>query len=144
MEQFLPVSGPSASLAALAQVLINDFVLDSAFVAILFLTTGAAEGYTRKQVLSQFRNDYFKTVRTGWATSIMLIPLEVACFRLLPLHFRVLGMNIIDIFWEATISYNVHKNRKSMTTMEEEASSSESATTAPLHGTVVQGCEVAA
>jgi hypothetical protein len=119
MESIIPVSGPHASLAALSQVLIDNFILDSIFVAVMFVTTGIAEGYAR-QIIPQLKKDFFTTVKAGWVTSLLLIPLEFVCFRFLPLNFRVLGMNIIDIFWEAMISYMVHRRRR-MAKLQEEA-----------------------
>jgi peroxisomal membrane protein 2 len=117
LEYLIPVTGPSASVAAMAQVLIDNFVLDSVFVGVLFVTTGIAEGFTTDQIKSQFRKDFFPAVRAGWATSLILLPLQFACFRFLPLHFRVLGVNVIDILWQGMISYMVHRRRKSMSKM---------------------------
>jgi Mpv17 / PMP22 family len=133
LERWIPVAGvggAAASVAALTQVFINDFFLDAIFVATTIVTTGVAEGYAR-QIVPQFRNDYLATVRASWATSLALMPLEFACFRFLPLSFRVLGMNFIDIFWEALISYMVHRRRRLVKTMANDAASSSSPTSDP-------------
>lgn len=113
LEDLIPVAGggAAASVAALTQVLINDFLLDAVFVAMTFVTTGVAEGYA-SQIVPQLRSDYFATIKASWTTSLALVPLEFVCFRFLPLSFRVLGMNFIDIFWEALISYMIHRRRK--------------------------------
>jgi hypothetical protein len=111
LESVIPVAGPYASLAAMSHVVIDNFLLDAVFVAAMFVSTGIVEGYT-KQILPQLKKDYFNTIKTGWATSIALMPFVFVCFRFLPLSFRVLGMNIIDIFWEAIISYMVHRRRR--------------------------------
>lgn len=124
LEHLIPVAGggATAAMAALAQVLINDFVLDAIFVATTFVTTGVAEGYSH-QIIPQLRKDYFATIKASWATSLGLMPLEFVCFRFLPLSFRVLGMNFIDIFWEALISYMIHRRRRMDTAMASTASS---------------------
>jgi Mpv17 / PMP22 family len=119
LESAIPVAGPHASLAAMAHVLIDNFVLDAIFVAVMFVSTGIAEGYAH-QIIPQLKKDYVSTMKAGWATSIMLMPLLFVCFRFLPLNFRVLGMNIIDIFWEAIISYMVHRRRR-LAKLQEEA-----------------------
>ena len=114
LEHLVPVAGTtglSASLAALTQVLIDDFVLDSIFVAIMFVTTGIGEGHARG-IIPQFKNEYFSIVRASWMTSIALIPIQFMCFRFLPLSFRVLGINFIDIIWGAMVSFMAHRNRK--------------------------------
>ncbi|KAG7342869.1 Mpv17 / PMP22 family protein [Nitzschia inconspicua] len=131
LESAIPVAGPYASLAAMGHVLIDNFVLDALFVAVMFVSTGIAEGYSFKQIIPQMKKDYVNTMKAGWATSIMLMPLLFVCFRFLPLSFRVLGMNIIDIFWEGIISYMVHRRRGSTTESQEH-----DATTSVIHESV--------
>ena len=116
LENLIPIASVmgsplSASLAAFSQVLIDDFVFDAIFVAIMFISTGIGEGYT-KQLIPQFKKDFVPAVKTSWKTSIFLMPLEFCLFRFLPLSLRVLGMNIIDIIWEAMVSYMIHRRRK--------------------------------
>lgn len=115
LEHMIPVSGGAmgATIAALLQVLIDDFVLDACFVGIMFFTTGFGEGYSVRDIFKQFRTDYKGAVRTSWATSVLLMPLEFVLFRFFPLSVRVLGMNLIDIIWEGMVSFLVHKRRKS-------------------------------
>lgn len=112
MEAQIPVSGsflpPSA--AALAQVLIDDIFVDALFVAITYISTGITEGHGTK-TLSYFKKDYVRTVKTGWITSVLLMPLEFVCFRFLPVSLRVLGMNFVDIIWDGVLSFQVHKSR---------------------------------
>jgi len=112
LENLIPVSGSSLppSLAALSQVLLDDIFVDSLFVATTFIFTGITEGYGRK-TLSQFKTDFVPTVKAGWAASLLLMPLEFTCFRFLPVSFRVLGMNFVDIVWDGVLSFQVHKNR---------------------------------
>ena len=114
LESLIPVhsaTGLAASASAISQVLIDDFFLDAMFVAIMFVTTGIGEGHA-KQIIPQFKKDFIPTIKASWATSIFLMPLEFVCFRFLPLSFRVLGMNVIDIFWGAMVSFMAHRNRK--------------------------------
>lgn len=113
MENLIPTSGSimPASIAAITQVLIDDIFIDSFFVCLSFLNTGFAEGYGL-QTFSQLKKDFIPAIKGAWATSFLLMPLEFLCFRFLPVSFRVLGMNFIDIIWGAVLSYKVHKNRK--------------------------------
>lgn len=112
LEHLIPVSGSALppSLAALSQVLLDDFFVDSVFVAITFIFTGLTEGYGMK-TFSQLKTDFVPTVKAGWATSLFLMPLEFTCFRFLPISFRVLGMNFVDIVWDGVMSFQVHKSR---------------------------------
>ena len=116
LEWLIPVSGAAtgmaATIAAITQVLIDDFIFDAFFVGIMFFTTGLGEGYSFRSICKQVRTDFVGTVRTSWATSILLMPIEFVLFRFFPLSVRVLGMNLIDILWEGMVSYLVHRRRK--------------------------------
>jgi hypothetical protein len=113
LERMIPVHGSSAaaSLAALSHVVFDEIIMNSLFVAVAFVTTGIGEGRVR-DIRSQFKEDYIPTVKASWTCSIVLIPIEFVCFRFLPLSFRVLGMNVVDIYWGAMISFMAHRNRK--------------------------------
>lgn len=113
MENILPTSsgGREAILAALGHALLDNFVLDTIFLALFFISTGIAEGYIR-ELVPQFRKDFLPTLKTGWLTGLCLVPVQSFLFRFLPLSLRVLGTNIIDIFWEAYTSYMVHRRRR--------------------------------
>ena len=113
MEDILPttVGGRSAVLAAMGHALLDNFVLDTIFLAIMFVTTGIAEGYAN-EIIPQFKQDFVPTLKTGWLTGLCLLPVQFLLFRFFPLSLRVLGVNIIDVFWEAYISYMVHRRRR--------------------------------
>ena len=119
LEWLVPVSGAAtgmaATIAAITQVLIDDFIFDAFFVGIMFFTTGLGEGYSFRSICKQVRTDFVGTVKTSWTTSILLMPIEFVLFRFFPLSVRVLGMNLIDIVWEGMVSYLVHRRRKSPT-----------------------------
>ena len=109
-ERVLPVSG-GGTVAALAHVMADTLLLDSVFVATTIWVTGLFEGYSFKELFSQFRRDYVPTLRAGGLTSFLVLPLELVCFRFLPVSFRVLAVNFIDIIWDAVVSHFAHKNR---------------------------------
>jgi hypothetical protein len=112
LETLIPVSGSSLppSVAALAQVLIDDIFVDAFFVALTYLSTGITQGHGMK-MLPHFKEDFIRSVKAGWATSFLLMPFEFICFRFLPVSLRVLGMNFIDIIWDGVLSFQVHKSR---------------------------------
>jgi hypothetical protein len=113
MEDLLPTTfgGRSAILAALGHALIDNFVLDTIFLSLTFVTTGIAEGYIR-EIIPQFRKDFLPTLKIGWVTGMCLLPVQFVLFRFFPLSLRVLGVNMIDVFWEAYISFMVHRRRR--------------------------------
>ena len=113
MESILPTTfgGSSAIIAALGQALIDNFVLDTIFLALAFISTGIAEGFIR-ELPAQFRKDFVPTLTMGWVTGLCLIPIQFCLFRFMPLSLRVLGVNCIDVFWEAYVSYMIHRRRR--------------------------------
>jgi hypothetical protein len=113
-ESVMPINvgGASSSLAALAHVLADSVILDSIFVASTFIVTGIMEGYTYKQLVPQLQSDYVPTLKASWATSLFLLPFEFACFRYLPLTFRVMAVNFLDVVWDAVVSFMAHRSRK--------------------------------
>ena len=109
-EQILPVG--SSSMAAILHVCADSILLDTIFVATTFLMTGWMEGYSHKQLFAQFKCDYIPSLKASFATSFLMMPIEFVCFRFLPLTFRVLAVNFIDVVWDAVISFMAHRNRK--------------------------------
>lgn len=128
MEHYLPTTADekggdnagntmNTTQAVLVHVLINDYIIDTVYIALSFLFTSVAEGYTTKeQLLSIFQKDYVATVTASWCTSLCFIPIEFLCFGYLPLHFRVLSMNFVDLLWGAIISFFSHRSRSRDTT----------------------------
>mmetsp|Transcript_25344 Transcript_25344/g.54513 ORF Transcript_25344/g.54513 Transcript_25344/m.54513 type:complete len:222 (+) Transcript_25344:90-755(+) len=105
----------SASHAAAAHVLVDDFFFDAIFIAIMFITTGIGEGLYMNQIVPEFKKCYVPAVKTMWKTSFILMPLEFCLFRFLPLSLRVLGMNMVEIIWDSIVSYTIHKQRRKAT-----------------------------
>jgi hypothetical protein len=135
LELLLPVAsattGTAANIAALTQVLLDDFIFGAFFVVVTFVTTGLVEGYSVREVAGQIQRDLGPTVRAGWVTSLFCMPMEFTIIRYFPLSFRVLGMNIIGIFWGAMISYMSHRNRHSGHE-EEDSATTTTTTTVPV------------
>jgi hypothetical protein len=116
-ETVLPIAGATASatassLAAIAHVLADSVLLDSVFVATSFLTTGAMEGIRIRELIPQFKKHYLNSLKASWATNILLLPIQYSCFRYLPVDFRVLSVNFIDIMWDGVISFMAHRSRR--------------------------------
>lgn len=109
-ESILPAG--TSSLAALSHVVADSILLDSFFVANAFVVTGIAEGYTPKDLIPQFQADYIPTLKASFATTVSLLPLSFACFRYLPVSFRVLAVNFVDVVWNAVISFMTHRSRR--------------------------------
>lgn len=98
-------------VAAVIHVLVDCLVLDSLFVAMTIVLTGVLEGVPTHLLLSQFPSDYLVTVKASWLTSALLFPLQFCMFRFMPVRLRVLGVNFLDVVWDAVLSFNAHRSR---------------------------------
>ena len=115
-ENLIPIHGSrrNQNIAAIAHVLADSIILDSIFVATKIFTTGVLEGHSViEDIVPQFQNDYIDTMKTSWLTSTGLLPLEFACFRLLPTSLRPLSMDMTSVVWDGVISYKAHEARHS-------------------------------
>ena len=110
-DQIMPIHAGGGSGAALLHVVADSVFLDAIFVATTFIVTGRMEGYSFGQVMPQLRKDYFPALKASWATSLLVMPIEFVCFRFLPLSYRVLAVNFIDVIWDAVISFMAHRSR---------------------------------
>lgn len=113
-EKILPIAsgtGTASTFAAFTHVLADSVLLDSIFVATTFLVTGMMEGYKWKDLRAQMKTDYIPALKASWVTSVIVMPIELVCFRCLPLSFRVLAVNFIDVIWDAVISFMAHRSR---------------------------------
>jgi hypothetical protein len=119
-ESILPINSSQATsssgdtsgwFAAILHVIADSVLLDSFFVASKFFTTGLMEGITVHDLLQQFYSTYIPSLHASWITSILLCPIQLSCFCYLPLSFRVLSVNIIDVVWDAVLSFMTHRNR---------------------------------
>ena len=120
-ESILPIHGSSSGnsnssdtsgwIAAMLHVIADSVLLDSFFVASKFFTTGLMEGITVHNLVQQFYSTYIPSLQASWITSILLCPIQLSCFCYLPLRFRVLSVNIIDVVWDAVLSFMTHRSR---------------------------------
>ena len=110
METVLPIAG-GAWQAAIVHVLADSVFLDSILVASRFFTTGLMEGLPLRHLLPQFQSVYVPSLKASWVTSLLMSPLQFSCFRFLPLSVRVLSVNILDVIWDAVISFMTHRSR---------------------------------
>jgi Mpv17 / PMP22 family len=120
-ESILPINSASTGststsdtcgwIAAMFHVIADSVLLDSFFVASKFFTTGLMEGITAHDLLQQFYATYIPSLQASWITSILLCPIQLSCFCYLPLSFRVLSVNVIDVVWDAVLSFMTHRSR---------------------------------
>lgn len=119
-EHILPIGNNMGF--ALIHVLLDSLLLDSIFVTSAFWITGLLEGYSFSQLREQYKRDIGGTLKASWLTSLFLLPVEVVCFRYLPVTYRVLAVNVLDIVWDTVISFMSHKTRGKEVTPTESSS----------------------
>lgn len=116
MEEMIPITdtdGIWVWIATVIQVAIDTFIMDSFFVLTAILFSGIFEGQSlMKQIIPQIHEDYFPSLKASWASSFMLLPIQLLAFRYFPVTLRVLAMNCQDIIWSAVVSFMVHRSRR--------------------------------
>jgi Mpv17 / PMP22 family len=116
-ERILPIADtagsadPASALAAILHVVADSLLLDSFFIASRFFATGLMEGVSLLELVIQFKSIYIPSLQASWATSLILCPIQISCFRYLPLSVRVLSVNCIDVVWDAVLSFMAHRSR---------------------------------
>lgn len=98
-------------MATLVHVLVNDYVIDSIYIALSFVFTGVVEGHVH-DLVHILHQDLWATIMASWCTSLVFIPVEFVCFGYLDVALRVLAMNVIDLLWGAIISFVSHRTRR--------------------------------
>ncbi|KAL7549452.1 hypothetical protein ACHAWF_012719 [Thalassiosira exigua] len=114
LESLIPISGAPA---ALAQVLVDCILFDAAFVFLMYLSSCLIEGRNVRgrddtpnpEKPSSMKENVLPAILSSWKLSIFIIPVEFVLFRYFPLRLRALGMNFIDLVWEAVVSFALHQ-----------------------------------
>ncbi|KAI1313968.1 hypothetical protein F5Y03DRAFT_389456 [Xylaria venustula] len=82
----------------LARVACDQLIFAPTFIAVFLGSMAVLEGNSPKEKLEKA---YFPTLQTNW----MLWPfVQVANFKFVPLHHRVLAVNVVSIGWNAYLS----------------------------------------
>ena len=124
LESLIPIyaeenSVVGTSLAAFSQVLIDCILFDALFVMLMFLCSEVIEGRkhitnvdeSKPRLVHLIKTNLLPAIYASWKMSFLMIPIEYILFRYFPLHLRVLGMNFIDLVWEAVVSFVIHDDK---------------------------------
>ncbi len=96
--------------AATFHVMLDIIVLGPIFVLSLMATTSVIEGKVGS-LKQELMTEFAPTLWASTLASIGFIPTQLLAFRLLPVQFRLLYMNVQDIVWNAIVSFMAHKAR---------------------------------
>jgi len=113
-ERILPVSSATGFMkviAPLSHVLADTVLMDTFFVFTMFFTSGFFEGRSLDQIVNEVSQDYVPALKAGLGSSTLLIPVEFAIFKYMPLVVRPLAIDMCDIFWTSVTSYMTHRHR---------------------------------
>mmetsp|Transcript_2411 Transcript_2411/g.5636 ORF Transcript_2411/g.5636 Transcript_2411/m.5636 type:complete len:276 (-) Transcript_2411:49-876(-) len=116
LESLLPTGDDSllgSSVSALLQVLIDLILFDAIFVFLMFLCAEVVEKRATFRAADKaelVRSHLVPALLASWRCSALMVPVEFVIFRWLPLTFRTLGMNLIDLVWEAVVSFTIHRD----------------------------------
>jgi Mpv17 / PMP22 family len=114
LEKHFPVFAEDGSSSAdswfmvILQVLVDAIIMDSVFVATVIVAGTVLEG-RGGGIWEKLRSSYIPAVRASWKSSLFWSPVQLLSFKYVPLHFRVVAVNLQDIAWSATISCMAHR-----------------------------------
>jgi hypothetical protein len=110
MEEHFPTD-EGTLVSSLIHVFITDYFIDTIYLALSFALVAMLEGQA-SDLGRIYKSDFWPTIKASLCANFLLIPLEFICFHYLSVGFRVLGMNMIDIIWQAVVSFFAHRSRK--------------------------------
>lgn len=91
---------------ALAQVLVDVFLLNPIFALLFMVTTGLLEGKSFSQeVVPTIEDDYVTLVFWLVVIGLALAPLQVYTFNRFPVKWRVLISDGIDVLWTSVACF---------------------------------------
>ena len=97
---------------AFLHVAIDQGIMAFPFVAIMMFITGIVEGHWNT-LREEFASDYIDNIHALWVAALLGIgPIQIIAFRLLPLKWRNLVANILDVLEVMVMSYLAHRNRE--------------------------------
>ncbi len=97
---------------AFLHVAIDQGIMAFAYVAVMMVITGIVEGGW--EVLGEeFHEDFINNVHSLWLAAILFTgPIQIVAFRYLPLKWRTLAVNVLEVFEVMVMSYITHRNRE--------------------------------
>ncbi|KAL7446283.1 hypothetical protein ACHAXH_008998 [Discostella pseudostelligera] len=97
---------------AFLHVAIDQCIMGFVYVAIMMIVTGVVEGQWR-ELQEEFHDDYIDNVRALWIAALIGIgPMQLIAFRYLPLKWRCMAVNVLDVFEVMVMSTITHRNRE--------------------------------
>jgi hypothetical protein len=97
---------------AFLHVAIDQGIMAFAYVAVLMVVTGIVEGRWN-ELGEEFQHDYMGNVHAMWLAALMFTgPIQMVAFRYLPLKWRTLAVNVLEVFEVMVMSYITHRNRE--------------------------------
>eukprot|EP00980_Cylindrotheca_fusiformis_P025698 scaffold14497_cov119-Cylindrotheca_fusiformis.AAC.2 len=112
MEEYFPTNEETGNIfASLTHVFISDIFIDSIYLGLSFALVALLEGHAR-DLVRIYKSDFWTTIKASSYANLSLVPIEFICFRYLSVGFRVLGMNMIDVIWQAVVSFFAHRSRR--------------------------------
>lgn len=98
---------------ALAQVLVDIFILNPIYALAFIVTTGLLEGKSmRGEIERTIRKDYVDLVSCLTAVGLVLAPPHVYLFHRFPVKWRVLIADAIDLLWTFLACFMIEKDKR--------------------------------
>ncbi|KZT58908.1 hypothetical protein CALCODRAFT_494394 [Calocera cornea HHB12733] len=102
LERLPPSLTKSPRFTVLLKVSLDQFVLTPGIVAVFFTSMALMEGQGGEEVRRRLAEAWAPTLVRNWG---VFIPTQLVNFSVVPLHHRLLVVNVVSLFWNTYLSY---------------------------------------
>ncbi|CED82740.1 protein sym1 [Phaffia rhodozyma] len=105
----VPIKNKVAATAT--RVGLDQFVFAPIVLTTFFSFMGLLEGKEKENVQEKLKNDLVPTLKANW---MVFIPTQAVNMALIPLQYRLLTINLVNIPWNTYLSIQANKDSKSV------------------------------
>ncbi|GAA5822535.1 hypothetical protein JCM10212_004237 [Sporobolomyces blumeae] len=92
----------SKPLQLTARVAADQFLFTPVMVGVFFTSQTFLEGKGIDEAQRRLRESWWPTLQKNWQ---LWIPTQAANFAIVPVHLRLVVVNVVSLFWNAYLSY---------------------------------------
>ncbi|GAB1867769.1 Protein Mpv17 [Camponotus japonicus] len=97
--------GSKGYSVAIKKIVCDQLLFAPAFTAVLLVTIGICQGKSTEKLKIKIQDEYSDILMNNYK----LWPIvQLVNFSLVPLHYQVLVVQVVAVFWNSYISYKTH------------------------------------
>lgn len=95
----------------LIHVAFDQILMGMVYVFGFMSITALIEGHSLSSLAAELHDDYFRNLFASWAAEVFFAPIQIFTFGKISKEFRVLSINLLDMFWVTLMSILTHLHR---------------------------------